>query len=275
MKTSVPLNKNTLNSRTYNRISQSLNKNTISQYGKSSAKNSTARQPQRTVQNNAQSVPVQNNRQTVNRTNTPANTPSAPPPRKKHPSPAPDTLKIVRGQKINVVNKNNMPVTNLRIGAGWDILDSRCELDISSFILGENGKILSDEWFVFYGQPVSPDGNVKYITAGNSGDDGIIEVNLARLNPKAQKIVFSVTIYEAFQKKLNFGMVRNVYTRMTDISSNKEILRFELTDCFPNVTAMVVGELYRYKGSWKFNAVGSGVNRDLAEFCGMYGVALT
>ena len=160
----------------------------------------------------------------------------------------------------------------MKIALGWDILDSRCELDASAFLIGNNGKVLGDEWFIFYGQTTSPDNSVKYYT-GQTDDDAVITVDFRKINPSVQKIVFSVTIYEAVEKGLNFGMTSNIYARMID-TRNTETARFQLDECYNNVTAMVLGELYLYKGEWKFNAVGSGVARDLAGFCAMYGVNL-
>ncbi|MDE6834768.1 MAG: TerD family protein, partial [Ruminococcus sp.] len=153
-----------------------------------------------------------------------------------------------------------------------DILYSRCELEGSAFMIGADGKVLSDEWFIFYGQNVSPDKSVKYFSGGNP-DDALIDIDFRKINPAVEKIVFSVTIYEAIKKGLNFGMTENIYSRIID-GHNNEVFRFQLDECYNNVTAMVLGELYRYKGSWKFNAVGSGVARDLAGFCSMYGVRL-
>ncbi len=172
---------------------------------------------------------------------------------------------LKKGQKIAIAETRN-----IKIALGWDILDSRCEVDASAFMLGGNNKVIGDEWFIFYGQDTSPDGSVKYSTVQNS-DDAVIDINLTRVNPMVQKIVFSVTIYEAVAKRLNFGMTENVYARIID-SNNREFARFQLDECYSNVTAMVLGELYRYNGSWKFNAVGSGVAKDLAGFCAMYGV---
>ncbi len=172
-----------------------------------------------------------------------------------------------KGQKFPISDK-----CGLKIALGWDILDSRCELDASAFLIGNNGKVLGDEWFIFYGQTTSPDNSVKYYT-GQTDDDAVITVDFRKINPSVQKIVFSVTIYEAVEKGLNFGMTSNIYARMID-TRNTETARFQLDECYNNVTAMVLGELYLYKGEWKFNAVGSGVARDLAGFCAMYGVNL-
>lgn len=172
-----------------------------------------------------------------------------------------------KGQKI--------PVSEpfIRIALGWDVLNPACELDASSFMLGQDDKVLSDDWFIFYGQPNDPDGTVRYQVNQNGSDKALIDVEIARIRPEVRKIVFAVTIYEAIQKRLNFSMTRNVYGRILN-REQQEIARFDLTDCSPQVTAMVIGELYRYKDTWKFNAVGSGVGRDLPGFCGMYGVNL-
>jgi stress response protein SCP2 len=191
---------------------------------------------------------------------------------------APATGKtIIKGQKIALEQPGEPPVGRIKIALGWECRDSRCELDASAFMLGGGDKVPSDDWFIFYGQPDSPDKSVSYRVFADDPsncDDAAVEIDLSRVDPRVDKIAVAITIYEAFEKKLNFGMVPSVYARIINCATNKEIIRFELTDRNSAVTALVVGELYRYKGAWKFNAVGSGVNRDLAGFCGMYGVEL-
>lgn len=195
---------------------------------------------------------------------------ATPPPRpvKKQRSTAKIGAVLQKGQKVAVDDSGK-----IKIALGWDILDSRCEIDASAFMLGADNRVISDDWFIFYGQDKSPDGSVSY-SKGGKFDDAVIDIDFRKINPSVQKIVFSVTIYEAMERRLNFGMTENVYARMTDSFGN-ETLRFELDECYSNVTAMVLGELYRYKEKWKFNAVGSGVAKNLADFCGMYGVNLT
>nr|MCR5121000.1 TerD family protein [Ruminococcus sp.] len=191
---------------------------------------------------------------------------------------APATGKaIIKGQKVALEQPGEPPLNKIKIALGWECKDSRCELDASAFMLAGGDKVPSDDWFIFYGQPDSPDKSVSYRVFADDPsncDDAAVEIELSRVDPKVEKIAVAITIYEAFEKKLNFGMVPSVYARIINCATNKEIIRFELTDKNTAVTALVVGELYRYKGSWKFNAVGSGVNRDLACFCGMYGVDL-
>ena len=45
-----------------------------------------------------------------------------------------------------------------------------------------------------------------------------------------------------------------------------------MDEYYSNVTSMMIGEIYLYHGTWKFNAVGNGVARDLAGLCELYGV---
>lgn len=258
MRKSAVLDRNSLSDkRGFMNVRQNLDRNTLNN-------NAFRKTPQATVQPSVSAVPV-----TPVRTQpVPVRTQSVParPQKKKRNIPAGNVF-LKKGQKIPV----NDPY-GIKIALGWDVLDGRCELDASAFMLGADGKVLGDDWFIFYGQTASPDGSVRY-SAGQTDDDAVMTVDFRKVNPAVQRIVFSVTIYEAVEKGLNFGMTSDVYARMTD-SRNTETARFILDECYDNVTAMVLGELYRYKGEWKFNAVGSGVARDLAGFCAMYGVNL-
>ena len=161
------------------------------------------------------------------------------------------------------------------MGLGWDVNNVACDLDASAFMLDQNNRIIGDSWFVFYGQTTSPDGSIVHSgdsKGQGSGDDETIDIDLNRISQNVQRIAFVVTIDEALNRGLNFSMVANAYVRIVDAMTNAEIARFNLTDYYSSVTAMVVGELYRHNGAWKFNPVGDGVSKDLAGLCEMYGV---
>ena len=177
-----------------------------------------------------------------------------------------------KGQKMNIQADNS--VHEIDIGLGWDAAPGY-DLDAQAFMLGANGKVLGDDWFVFYGQQTSPDGSMVHSGESNGvgdGDDEIIHVNLDKVNPSVQKIVFIVTIDQALQMGYNFQHVQNAYMRVLNKKNNAELLRFNLSDYYANVTAMVVGEIYRHNGVWKINPVGDGVQADLAGLCARYGV---
>ena len=189
--------------------------------------------------------------------------------------PAGTGVRLKKGQKFGLAGPNGAPMLNLKVALGWDILNQQCDLDSSAFMLGANGKVLGDDWFVFYGSTTSPDGSV--IHSGDSsgagdGDDEVISVSLQRINQQVEKIVFVVTINEALEMGLNFSMVANAYIRIVNADTNQEIARFDLTNYYSNVTSMMVGELYKRNGEWKFNPIGDGISADLMGLCERYGV---
>ena len=181
---------------------------------------------------------------------------------------------LKKGQKVALSN-NGTTLKNIRVCLGWDVLNQDVDLDASAFMLGADNRIIGDDWFVFYGQPQSPDGSVNH--SGDSqgqgeGDDEVISIALDRVNQSVNKITFVVTIDEALERGFNFSMVSNAYVRVVNADTNVEIARFTLSEYYNNVTSMVVGELYKHNGQWKFNPVGDGVAKDLAGLCEMYGV---
>ena len=216
--------------------------------------------------NAVQSTPTRNDtRNTVNAVpNTPRQT--TPPPVSK---PMPSFSKpMQKGMKVPLFPQGN--VSTIKAGIGWRINDNRCDVDASAFLLGADEKVISEDWFVFYSQPQSPDKSIVY----NQSDpvyQKSFDIDLNRINGNVQKIVFVVTIDEALKKGLNFGMLRDVYLKLTDTSGN-EILSFCLSDYYDNVTSMMLGEIYKNKEQWKFNAIGNGIARDLEGLCNFYGI---
>ncbi len=138
-------------------------------------------------------------------------------------------------------------------------------------MLGADEKSLGDDWFVFYGQPQSPDGALR-LNSTESQDMQSMAVNFSKLNPNTKRIVFVLTINEALQKRQNFSMISDAYIRIMDIMRNVEIVSFPITEYYSTITSMMVGELYLHNGNWKFNAIGNGVARDLAGLCEFYGI---
>ncbi len=179
------------------------------------------------------------------------------------------TKKIQKGQKIAL--DPSRQVRKIQVCLGWNVTNPQCDLDVSAFILGANGKVLGDDWFVFYGQEDSPDRSVHF-SLSNHTDREYISVDFGRLNPAAAKIIFVLTINEAFTHKLNFSMVKDAYIRILNAENHQELVSFQMTDYYPNVISMMIGEIYLYHGTWKCNAIGNGVARDLEGLCQLYGV---
>ncbi len=176
---------------------------------------------------------------------------------------------VQKGQKVQL--ELGMPLSNIKACFGWNTTNAQCDVDVSAYLLGTDGKVLGDNWFVFYGQKQSPDGCVKLQTQEREDRQSVC-IDLAHLNSQVKKIVFVLTINEAFEKHLNFGMMKDAYIRILDIQTGQELTAFQMTEYYANVISMMIGEVYNHNGTWKFNAIGNGVAKDLAGLCQMYGV---
>ena len=188
-------------------------------------------------------------------------------------------VSLSKGQKVDLT-KGNPGLSKIIVGLGWDTNKydggAGFDLDAAAFLLAANGKVASDSDFVFYGNLKHSSGGVEHmgdnLTGEGDGDDEQIKVNLAAVPASVDKIGFTVTIYEAESRKQNFGQVSNAYIRIVDETSNAELIRYDLGEDFSVETAVVVGELYRNNGEWKFNAIGSGFQGGLKALCQNYGV---
>ncbi len=188
-------------------------------------------------------------------------------------------VSLKKGQKVDLT-KTNPGLKEVVVGLGWDVKrydgGSDFDLDASVFMLGESGKVPSDGEFIFYGNKKHSSGSVEHmgdnLTGAGEGDDEQIKINLAEIPANISKIDFTVTIYEAEQRKQNFGQVENAFIRVVNAANGEELIRYDLTEDFSIETAVVVGELYRHGGEWKFNAIGSGFEGGLAALGRNYGV---
>ncbi len=110
------------------------------------------------------------------------------------------------------------------------------------------------------------------LTGAGEGDDEQIRIDLSLVPANVTKIAFTATIYEAEERRQNFGQVSNAFIRIYNEENGEEMLRYDLGEDFSIETAVVFGELYKNGNEWKFNAIGSGYQGGLAALCGNYGV---
>ena len=190
-------------------------------------------------------------------------------------------ISLSKGQKISL----DKGVRLALVGLGWDTnrYDGRADfdLDASAFMLGANGKVRNDSDFIFYGQLQDPSGAVTHtgdsLQGGSGGDDETLFIDFSKVPADVEKIAITVTIYEAQERRQNFGQVSNAYVRVCRRSSEDdtvgtEELRYDLGEDFSIETALVVCEIYRSGNTWKFNAVGAGYQGGLYALCKAYGV---
>lgn len=188
-------------------------------------------------------------------------------------------INLSKGQKISL-SKEAPGLTHIMVGLGWDINrydgNADFDLDASAFLTGVNGKCTCSGDFVFYNNLEHPSGAVKHMgdnrTGDGEGDDEQIFVDLSKIPANIERIAVTVTIFDAEKRRQNFGQVSNAYCRMVNDDTGEEIIRYDLGEDFSIETAMVVGELYRHNGEWKFNAIGSGFSGGLAALCQNYGL---
>lgn len=188
-------------------------------------------------------------------------------------------INLSKGQKVDLT-KGNAGLDSILVGLGWDTNKydggHEFDLDVSVFMTGDNGKVENETNFVFYNNPQDGAGSVIYSgdnrTGEGEGDDESVKVTLSKVPANVQKISFTVTIHEADARGQNFGQVSNAYIRIVDTTKNEELLRYDLGEDYSIETAIVVAELYRHNGEWKFAAVGSGFQGGLAALCRNFGL---
>ena len=188
------------------------------------------------------------------------------------------SVSLSKGGNVSLT-KEAPGLTAVLVGLGWDARTTTgadFDLDASALMVGTNGKILSDQHFVFFNNLTSPDGSVEHtgdnLTGEGEGDDEVIKVNLANVPAETDKIVVTVSIYEAEQRSQSFGQVRNAYIRVVNQADDREITRYDLSEDASTETAMIFGELYRNANEWKFRAVGQGYSTGLRGIAQDFGV---
>lgn len=189
-------------------------------------------------------------------------------------------ITLSKGQKVDLT-KTNPGLTSVVVGLGWDTnrydVGHSFDLDTAAFLTAGNGKVSTDGDFVFYNNKQHVSGSVVHMgdnrTGEGQGDDEQIKVDLSKIPTAIERISFTVTIHEADVRRQNFGQVANSYIRIMD-NNGTELIRYDLSEDFSIETAIVVGELYRHNGEWKFQAVGSGFQGGLAALCNNFGISI-
>ena len=188
-------------------------------------------------------------------------------------------ISLSKGQKVDLT-KTNPGLSKVIVGLGWDTNKydggQAFDLDASVFLLDASGKCASDKDFIFYNQLEGGNGSVVHTgdnrTGDGDGDDEQVKVNLSDVPANIEKISFVITIHDADARGQNFGQVSNAFVRIVNEATNEEVIRYDLGEDFSIETALIVGELYRHAGEWKFAATGSGYQGGLARIATDFGL---
>jgi tellurium resistance protein TerD len=188
-------------------------------------------------------------------------------------------VNLSKGQKVDLT-KSNPGLVKVIVGLGWDTNKydggSSFDLDATAFCLNASGKVNSERDFIYYNNRTNTNGSIQSSgdnqTGEGVGDDETLTIDLSQIPAETQKIAFCITIHDAAQRNQNFGQVANAFARIVKGGTNEELIRYDLGEDFSIETAVVVAELYRHNGEWKFSAVGSGYRDGLAGLCRDFGV---
>jgi stress response protein SCP2 len=203
------------------------------------------------------------------------------------------SINLVKGQKIDLT-KGRSSLSSIMVGLGWDPVEKKksggflggllggaggggaeVDCDASVILLDENGKLKSKQNLVYFGNKTSQDGSVVHsgdnLTGDGDGDDEVINLNLNSISPSVHRLVFVVNIYQAKQRKQDFGLIQNAFIRLVDNSSKEELIHYNLTENYAGKTSLIPGELYRHGTEWKFSAVGEGtLDSDISSIANKY-----
>lgn len=189
-------------------------------------------------------------------------------------------ISLVKGGNLSLT-KAAPGLSKIMVGLGWDARTTtgdKFDLDASALGCGENGIVLSNDYFIFFNQARSPEGAIEHLgdnrTGEGAGDDEVVAIDLPAAPANLDKVVFVTSIYDAETTATTFGQVRNAYIRVVNSADGTELARYDLSEDASVETAMVFGELYRHGAEWKFRAIGQGYSSGLAGIAKDYGVNL-
>jgi tellurium resistance protein TerD len=190
-------------------------------------------------------------------------------------------ISLTKGGNISLTKTAKTALSEITVGLGWSPADddnTDFDLDASVFLVNQDGFCPEQNDFVFYNSPTSEDGSVVHqgdnLTGEGEGDDETVAVNLTKVDPKIEKIIFVVSIHNAVNRGQNFGQVEDAFMRIINSADGQELARFDLTEDYPSEIAIVFGELYRKNGDWKFKAVGKGYLNGLEDVASKFGIRI-
>lgn len=182
------------------------------------------------------------------------------------------SISLQKGQKVSL-SKDNAGLAKIVVGLGWDEVQQKSgffapkpapiDCDASALML-RNGKFVDSADAIYFGNLRHRSGTVQHmgdnLTGAGDGDDEQIVIDLASVPQEYDRIVIVVNIYQAVQRKQHFGLIQNAFIRLVDARNNSEMCKYNLTENYSGMTAMIFGEVYRHNGEWKFSAIGQGTN---------------
>ncbi len=182
-------------------------------------------------------------------------------------------LNLTKGDKLDLVKNDGSKLTNFCVGLNWGAIvktgvfgfgttKEPVDLDASAVLFAANNQPIE---IVYFGKLMSSDGAIKHsgddIVGDTDGDDGldneIISLNLSKLSPGVDKIVFILNSFRGH----DFAIVPFAHIRLYEGTPDRVQSIFAKFDVskepkFAGHVSMVMGKLYKRNDQWKFETIG-------------------
>lgn len=195
---------------------------------------------------------------------------------------------LSKGERFSFAKSEGL--NNITATLKWD---GDTDLDLSAFLVGEDGLIMDDADFVYYGSlnrsepfskekfgnknawkertlPMSADGSVRgaHDERKGGGNAEQLNVTLNKINNKITEIVFCATI---FTEGKAFGDIQNPILTITNDDNGEELCDFTLNEDFHLETAVTAGSLVvNDDGDWEYKAECKGYEGGLETLTEIY-----
>jgi tellurium resistance protein TerD len=176
-------------------------------------------------------------------------------------------ISLEKNQKVNLTKASDF-LQKVKVRMSWVTPKNvfpKYDLDISAFLLGSDGKLLSDEGFVYFNQDATPDRSVwKTEDEQDSGSEELY-IDLTKLSPAVSEISLVSTIHKAETRKQSFDKVTNAKLEIFD-QSDILIANFDLDTLAPGSWAIQIGSFYQTEEGFTFQGIGTGFQLELGAF---------
>ena len=172
------------------------------------------------------------------------------------------SISLKKGQKVSLT-KESAGLSNVLVGLGWDAAETEKKGFFSSLlgsgsadidcdataILLKDGKFCDKSDVVYFGNLQHKSGTVRHmgdnLTGDGDGDDEQILIELSKVPAEYDRIVIVVNIYDCIKRKQEFGMIKNAFIRIVDGKTNRELCKYNLSENYSGMTAMIFGTIWR------------------------------
>jgi tellurium resistance protein TerD len=179
----------------------------------------------------------------------------------------------------NVALTREIPgLSQIVVGVSWNAGAERVleeNLVFGTVLCDRDSKAPSAEHFVFFNQLTSPDLSVSQLETALAGDKEQVEIDLLDVPSEIARIVLVVYLNDGTAQRRTLGQLREITICIREGRTSRELVRSEnLATALAGETALVLGEVYRHGGDWKFKVVGEGYASGIAGIASDYGLPL-